>query len=75
MTAAEVAAARLVDTATLAVWLGITPREVRRQVTAGELVAVYRSSAGQRGRPGLWFDLNNLRGELTDDRALADIGH
>lgn len=57
--------ARLVDTATLAVWLGTTPREVRRQAADGTLVVARRSSGGRRGRPGLWFDLDNLRGELT----------
>lgn len=75
MTATEVAAARLVNTETLAVWLGTTPREVRRQVANGTLVPIQRSSRGRPGRPGLWFDLDNLRGELTDRVDLADIGH
>lgn len=64
-----------VDTATLAAHLGIPEREVRRQAADGELLVLGRWRLGRRGRPGMWFDLDHLRpGDLTEDRALADIG-
>lgn len=68
-----------VDTATVAAHLGVGEREVRRQAAAGQLLTLGRWRTGRRGRPGLWFDLDNLRpdppiGGLTEDLPLADIG-
>jgi len=64
----------MVDTATLAVYLETTPREVLRMVKAGELVPRGQWGKGGRGRPGWWFDLDRLRGGLDDHSDLADIG-
>lgn len=55
-----------VDTETLAAHLGTTAREVRRQAADGKLLALGRWRTGRRGRPGLWFDLDNLRPEDRD---------
>jgi hypothetical protein len=49
-----------VDTATLAVALGITPRQVRRLVERGELCPLGVKRTGRRGRPGYRFDLDSL---------------
>lgn len=65
---------RLVDTATLALWLGITPRQVARRVAAGKLKPLGQWGRGGRGRPGWFFDLDALTGELDDDRGTSDIG-
>jgi hypothetical protein len=65
----------MVDTATLAVYLETTPREVLRMVKAGELVPRGQWGKGsRRGRPGWFFDLDALRGGLTDGDLVADIG-
>lgn len=68
-----------VDTAACAAHLGTSEREVRRQVAAGQLITLGRWHTGRRGRPGMWFDLDNLRPDapirgLTDDLPTADIG-
>lgn len=61
---------RLVDTATLAVYLEIPPREVRRMVAAGKLKPRGQYGKGGRGRPGWFFDLDAL-GEKLDETGSA----
>ena len=56
----------LVDTATLAATVGLTPRQVQRLAKAGRLTAVdFR--AGLTGRPTMWFDLDTSM-EILDAR-------
>jgi hypothetical protein len=67
---------RLVDTAALAVWLATTPREIRRMVAAGEFKPRGQWGKGsRRGRPGWYFDLDNLRGELDAGSPAVNHGH
>lgn len=66
---------RLVDAHTVAVYLGVTTRTIRRKVASGELKPMGQFGKGShRGRPGWFFDLDNLRGELTEDPPTSDIG-
>lgn len=62
---------RLVDTATLAVALGVTPQHVSRLARQGKIQSVGKK-AGRIGRPTLLFDLDAafkaVRGELDDDK-------
>jgi hypothetical protein len=62
----------VVDTDTLAVHLGVTSREVRRRVAAGLLVRLGRWRTGMTGRPRMWFDLDNLRGQLDNPAITAE---
>jgi hypothetical protein len=64
----------MVDTATLAVYLETTPREVIRMVASGELKPLGQFGRGGRGRPGWFFDLDNLRGELDDGPSAGNHG-
>lgn len=66
---------RFVDTASLAIYLGISTRDVRRKVASGELKPLGQWGRGsRRGRPGWFFDLDALGEELDDHPTVADIG-
>jgi hypothetical protein len=55
----------IVDTATLAHAAGMTPGMVRLAVLRGTIRPLGRLHAGQRGRPGMWFDLDTALDALT----------
>lgn len=61
---------KLVDTATLAVALGVTPQHVRRLARQGKIQCVGTKRPGRIGRPTKLFDLDvafkAVRGELDD---------
>lgn len=65
---------RLVDTATLALYLGVTTRTVARRVNAGTLTPLGQWGKGGRGRPGWFFDLDAVRDTLAKDRGVSHIG-
>ncbi len=63
---------KLVDTATLAVALGVTPQHVRRLARQGKIQSVGTKRPGRIGRPTKLFDLDAafkaVRGKLDDDQ-------
>jgi len=65
----------MVDTATLALYLETKPREIIRMVAAGELKPRGQWGRGGRGRPGWFFDLDNLRGELDESESAGNHGY
>jgi len=51
----------IVDTATLAVALGVSPSKIRKLVHQGQLQPVdrkRRKGTNGRGQPAMWFDLD-----------------
>ena len=64
----------LVDTAALAVAMGVTARTIERRVQAGTLTPRGQYGKGsRRGRPGWFFDLEECVA-LDDDPPVSHIG-
>lgn len=58
----------IVDTATLAAALGITPKSVRAAVKAERITCVGKPRTGKTGRPTMWFDLDTSMAAFAKDR-------